>query len=136
VIAHQKKALLIFLGFLSLLVVLHFSKTPIFAQASVQRLPKEIAQIPLPKLLEFGANKCLPCKKMAPILQELAEAYEGRVVIKMIEVYQEPGLTQANRIQRIPTQIFFDAQNREFYRHIGFLDKEAIVKIFEKMGVK
>jgi len=98
-------------------------------------LPKEVARIPLPKLLEFGSNKCIPCKKMAPILQELTKEYESRVVIQIIEVYQEHGLTQANRIQRIPTQIFFDAKNREVYRHIGFMGKEEIVKIFEKMGV-
>lgn len=72
---------------------------------------------------------------MAPILRELAEEYEGRMVIQIIEVYQEQGLTQANQIQRIPTQIFFDAKNREVYRHIGFMGKEEIVKVFEKMGV-
>jgi thioredoxin 1 len=100
------------------------------------RIPREIAKIPLPKLLDFGANKCIPCKKMAPILQELTEEYKGRVVIKVIEVYQEQALTRANGIRLIPTQIFFDAKNQEVHRHVGFMDKEQIKKIFEKMGVK
>lgn len=103
--------------------------------ASPVRIPKEIAKIPLPKLLDFGANKCIPCKKMAPILQELAEEYKERVVIKVIEVYQEQQLTRANGIRLIPTQIFFDAKNQEVYRHVGFMDKERIKKIFEKMGI-
>ena len=104
--------------------------------SSSVRIPKEIAKIPLPKLLDFGANKCIPCKKMAPILHELLEEYKGRVVIKIIEVYQEQELTRVNGIRLIPTQIFFDAMNREVYRHVGFMGKEEIEKVFEKMGVK
>jgi thioredoxin 1 len=99
-------------------------------------IPKEIAKIPLPKLLDFGAGKCIPCKKMAPILKELSEEYKGRVVIKIIEVYDERELTMANRIRLIPTQIFFDSKNREIYRHEGFMDKEQIEKVFQKMGVE
>src|SRR4030042_4788223 len=76
-------------------------------QSNPERLPKEIAKIRLPKLIDFGANKCIPCKKMAPILQELEEEYKGRVVIKIIEVYQERELTRVNGIRLIPTQIFF-----------------------------
>jgi thioredoxin 1 len=101
-----------------------------------RRFPKEIAQSPLPKLLDFGAGTCIPCKKMAPILKELSEEYKGRVVIKIIEVYQEREMTQANRIRLIPTQIFFDSKNKEVFRHEGFMDKEQIKKVFEKMGVK
>ncbi len=99
-------------------------------------IPKEIAKIPLPKLLDFGAGKCIPCKKMAPILQELAEEYKGRVVIKIIEVYQERELTRVNGIRLIPTQIFFDAKNQEVHRHVGFMNKEQIKKVLQKMGVK
>ena len=107
-----------------------------YPQSSPERLPKEIAKIRLPKLLDFGANTCIPCKKMAPILQELAEEYKGRVVIKVIEVYRERELTRVNGIRLIPTQIFFDAKNQEVYRHVGFMDKEQIKKVFSKMGVK
>jgi thioredoxin 1 len=73
---------------------------------------------------------------MAPILKELTEEYKGRVVIKIIEVYQEREMTQANRIRLIPTQVFYDSKNKEVFRHEGFMDKEAIKKVFEKMGVK
>ncbi len=129
------------------LFVIIFSLSPFFvtlfphqfaiSQSSLSvRIPKEVAKIPLPKLLDFGANKCIPCKKMAPILAELTEEYKGRVVIKVIEVYQEQKLTRVNGIQLIPTQIFFDSKNQEVYRHVGFMDKEQIKKVFEKMGVK
>ncbi len=52
-----------------------------------RRFPKDIAQSPLPKLLDFGAGKCIPCKAMAPILKELTEEYKGRVIIKVIEIH-------------------------------------------------
>jgi thioredoxin 1 len=108
-----------------------------FSEPTVdRRFPKEIAQSPLPKLLDFGAGTCIPCKAMAPILKELTEEYKGRVVIKIIEVYEEKDLTNANRIRLIPTQIFFDSKNKEFFRHEGFMDKEQIKKVFDKMGVK
>ncbi len=125
--------------FLTLLIftIFAFPYQATFSEPSVdRRFPKEIAKIPLPKLLDFGAGTCIPCKKMAPILQELAEEYKGRVVIKVIEVYQERELTRTNGIRLIPTQIFFDSKNKEVYRHVGFMDKEQIKKIFEKMGVK
>jgi thioredoxin 1 len=73
---------------------------------------------------------------MAPILQELSEEYKGRVIIKIIEIYEERELTMVNRIRLIPTQIFFDAKNQEVFRHEGFMDKEQIKKIFQKMGVQ
>jgi thioredoxin 1 len=95
-----------------------------------------MVKTPLPKLLDFGAGTCIPCKAMAPILKDLTEEYRGRVVIKIIEVYQEREMTQANRIRLIPTQIFFDSKNKEIFRHEGFMDKEAIKKIFQQMGVK
>ena len=79
---------------------------------------------------------CIPCKAMAPILKELSDEYKDRVIIKIIEIDQESGLTKANRIRLIPTQIFFDAKNQEVFRHEGFMSKEDIKKVFLKMGIK
>jgi thioredoxin 1 len=133
----EQKLLSILLLNLLIFSIFSFSHQASFAQSSIdRRFPKEIAQVPLPKLLDFGAGKCIPCKAMAPILKELSEEYKDRVVIKIIEVYDERELTQNNRIRLIPTQIFFDSKNQEVFRHEGFMDKEKIKKMFEKMGVK
>ena len=132
----MKKGNILFLTLL-IFTILALPYQATFSEPSVdRRFPKEIAQSPLPKLLDFGAGTCIPCKAMAPILKELAEEYKGRVVVKIIEVYQEREMTQANRIRLIPTQIFFDSKNKEVFRHEGFMDKEQIKKVFEKMGVK
>jgi thioredoxin 1 len=125
--------------FLTLLIftIFAFPYQATFSEPSIdRRFPKEIAQVPLPKLLDFGRGICIPCKRMAPILKELSEEYKDRVIIKIIEIDQESGLTTANRIRLIPTQIFFDSKNKEIFRHEGFMDKEQIKKVFDKMGVK
>ncbi len=101
-----------------------------------RRFPKEIVSTPLPKLLDFGRGKCIPCKAMAPILKELSEEYKDRIIIKVIEIDRESGLTTANRIRLIPTQIFFDAENQEVLRHEGFMSKDDIRKVFQKMGIQ
>ena len=131
----QRKTVLI----LMLLTIMSFtfSHQISFSQPLLdKRFPKDVVQSPLPKLLDFGRGVCIPCKKMAPILKELSEEYKERVVIKIIEVYEDRELTEANNIRLIPTQIFFDSENKEVFRHEGFMDKEAIKKIFDKMGVK
>jgi len=132
----MKKGNILFLTLL-IFTILAFPYQATFSEPSIdRRFPKYIAQSPLPKLLDFGAGTCIPCKKMAPILKELAEEYKGRAVIKVIEVYEEREVTQVNRIRLIPTQIFFDSKNKEVFRHEGFMDKEQIKKVFQKMGVK
>jgi thioredoxin 1 len=132
----MKKENILILALL-IFTMLAFPYQAAFSEPSVdRRFSKEIAQSPLPKLLDFGRGKCIPCKKMAPILQELSEEYKGRVIIKIIEIDREMELTEINRIRLIPTQIFFDSKNKEVFRHEGFMDKEAIKKMFQKMGVQ
>ena len=131
----MKKGNILFLTLL-IFTILAFPYQDTFSEPAVdRRFPKDIAQSPLPKLLDFGAGKCIPCKAMAPILKELSEEYKGRVIIKIIEVYEEKELTRVNRIRLIPTQIFFDSKNKEVFRHEGFMDKEQIKKMFQQMGV-
>ena len=125
--------ILITLLLLSTLLFLHQTS---FSQSSTYRIPKDVVQSPLPKLLDFGRGVCIPCKKMAPILKDLSEEYKGRVIINIIEIDKDRELTEANNIRLIPTQIFFDSKNKEVLRHEGFMDKEQIKKVFEKMVIK
>jgi thiol-disulfide isomerase/thioredoxin len=132
----MKKGNILFL-ILLIFAIWAFSYQPTFSDPSTdRRFPKDIAQSPLPKLLDFGRGKCIPCKKMAPVLHELSEEYKDRVIIKIIEIDQQPDLTTANRIRLIPTQIFFDVKNHEVFRHEGFMSKDDIKKVFQKMGIQ
>ena len=91
---------------------------------------------PLPRVLDFGRGTCIPCKMMKPILDELAKQYEGRAVIKIIDISEHPDQAEAYRIQLIPTQVFIDAEGNEVFRHEGFMPKEDIVAKLAGMGVQ
>ncbi len=89
----------------------------------------------LPRLVDLGADRCIPCKMMAPILKALREEYRGVVTVDFIDVWKNPAAGKPYGIQLIPTQIFYDASGREVYRHEGFLSREEILKQFKEMGV-
>lgn len=67
----------------------------------------------IPKLVDLGAGKCIPCKMMAPILEELKQEYAGRLVVEFIDVWENPDAGKKYGIQLIPTQIFYDSVGRE-----------------------
>jgi len=87
-------------------------------------------------LVDLGAKKCIPCKMMAPILEELTKEYQGKAAIVFIDVRQHTDQAEKYRLRAIPTQIFFDKQGNEVLRHVGFMDKKSIVQVLEKLGVK
>lgn len=89
-----------------------------------------------PTLVDFGARKCVPCKQMAPILEELEKEYRGRANVIFVDVWQDNKTGSSYRVQMIPTQIFFDATGKESSRHIGFLDRQPIIDTFKKLGAK
>jgi len=86
-------------------------------------------------MIDLGATECIPCKMMAPIIEELRIRYTGKADILFIDVWNDPELAKIYGIQAIPTQIFFDGNGREVFRHVGFLDKKRIVDILTKLGV-
>jgi thioredoxin 1 len=87
-------------------------------------------------LLDLGAKKCIPCKMMAPILEELEKEYNGKAAIVFVDVWQHMDQAEKYRIRAIPTQIFFDKQGNEVLRHVGFMSKKDIVQMLEKLGGK
>ena len=90
----------------------------------------------LPKLLDLGANKCIPCKMMKPILDELKTNYTGKLDVEFIDVWENPKESEKYGINLIPTQIFYDPEGKEFFRHEGFFAKEDILSEFKKKGIK
>lgn len=89
----------------------------------------------LPRLVDLGRETCVPCKMMAPILEELKREYEGRAVIEVIDLRDHREAAREYGIRVVPTQIFFDADGNEVWRHAGFLPKADIIAKFSEMGV-
>ncbi len=89
-----------------------------------------------PTVIDLGARTCIPCKKMAPILESLSNEYKGKAGVLFIDVHEDQAAAQKFKVQMIPTQIFFNAQGKEVKRHIGFMDKADIVKELKAAGLK
>ena len=87
-------------------------------------------------MVDLGAGKCIPCKMMAPILEKLEKEYAGRAAVVFLDVWKDQAPAKRFGIRAIPTQIFFDKDGKEVYRHEGFLSEEEIVRRFKDMGVK
>lgn len=89
----------------------------------------------LPRLVDLGAGKCIPCKMMAPILEELKEEYAGRLKVEFIDVWENPDAGNEYGIKLIPTQIFYDVSGKELFRHEGFFSKEDILSKWKEFGI-
>jgi thioredoxin 1 len=106
---------------------------PTVAFAATAAAPATLAQ--LPKLIDLGAGKCIPCKMMKPILDELKRDYADRFVTEFIDVWENPDAGKPFGIEMIPTQIFCDATGKELFRHVGFYGKDDILGKWKELGV-
>lgn len=89
----------------------------------------------LPRLVDLGASKCIPCKLMSSILAELKTTYAGQLQVEFIDVWDNPDAGSQYGIATIPTQIFFDANGRELFRHEGFFSRNDILAKWQELGV-
>ena len=87
-------------------------------------------------MVDLGAKSCVPCKLMDPILKRMGKKYAKKAAVVFIDIRYYPEEAARFRIRSIPTQIFFDKEGNEVYRHEGFMREEKIIAQFEKMGVK
>jgi thioredoxin 1 len=86
-------------------------------------------------MVDLGADSCIPCKMMAPIIKKLEKTYRGKAAIVFIDVWKDKDQAKRFGIRAIPTQIFFDKEGNEVYRHTGFMGEADIVGRLKKMGV-
>lgn len=89
-----------------------------------------------PALVDFGSNKCIPCRQLRPILKEVEKELAGKAQVLVIDVYEHGKLAREHRVQLIPTLIFFDPSGKEFYRHMGVWDKKSIIDKLKSAGEK
>ena len=88
----------------------------------------------LPKLIDVGADKCIPCIKMAPILEGLRNDFAGRLDVRFVDAWKNRQEAASYGVQMIPTQIFYAADGKELYRHTGFFAREDILNTWRQLG--
>lgn len=84
-------------------------------------------------MVDLGSTSCVPCKLMEPILEQLRTEYKGRAAVLFVDVAKDRASAREYNIRAIPTQIFFDAEGKETWRHAGFLEKKIIIQKLDSM---
>lgn len=121
-------------GFIAILVLAPFHS--LLWSAEPESGPPEAPVKGMVTMVDIGAKECIPCRMMAPIMEELEKEYEGRAAILFIDVWKYRDQGRKYGVRSIPTQIFYDREGKEILRHEGFMHKKAIVAELEKLGVK
>ncbi|MGB5156327.1 thioredoxin family protein [Desulfobacterium sp. N47] len=118
---------------LALAVLLFVFSTAAFAEKDpVNNIPAK----GMVTMIDLGATSCIPCKMMAPVLEKMEKKYAGKAVVHFYDVWKDREPAIRFGIRAIPTQIFFDKEGKEVYRHLGFMEEADIIRQFDKMGVK
>ncbi len=113
----------------------------------------------LPIIIDFGADSCIPCKEMAPVLKELNQELQGKAIVKFVDVWKYQSFAEGYPISLIPTQVLFDAEGKPytpkdadamelkmyslkdtkehvFTTHEGGITKEDLLAMLKEMGLK
>ena len=131
--------LILLFGLLFTTGVLRFQTSKNVSTAAATETQASYADMPRKgtvTMLDLGADKCIPCKMMAPIIEKLKKDYNGKADIVFIDVWKNPKQGERFNISSIPTQIFFNKEGKEVSRHIGFFKEAAIVEKLKELGVK
>lgn len=105
---------------------------PVVTSARADSAKPKVVKIP--KLVDLGADKCIPCKMMAPILEELNKEYTGKMDVIFIDVWKNADQGSKYKVRVIPTQIFYSPEGKELFRHEGFYSKEDILARWKELG--
>lgn len=85
--------------------------------------------------IELGADRCIPCKAMQPIMKEIAEEFAGKVQVVFYDVWKDPRPARKYGIQLIPTQVFIDQEGKEIFRHVGYFPKDEILRMLKEKRI-
>lgn len=118
--------------YVTIFSIVIFSTLTIFAQDQNKN------EKPLVTFIELGSVKCIPCKMMQPVMENIEKNYGSQLKVIFYDVWTDEHKPYAKKygIKLIPTQVFLDKDGREFHRHEGFYPEEEIDKILMGKGLK
>lgn len=99
---------------------------------TTENFESEVLQSEVPVLVDFYAQWCNPCKMMAPILEELAEKYDGKIKIGKCDIDEEDGLARKYRVMNIPNMKIF-VKGQVAGTVVGAVDKEELEEEIQKV---
>ena len=100
--------------------------------ATANNFEKEIVESNQPVIIDFWASWCGPCRAVAPILETLADKYQGKVKVAKLNVDEEPEIAGAFKVRSIPTIVAMDG--REVIDvQVGAGGPQVLEKFFERV---
>lgn len=95
---------------------------------------EEVISRGYPTMLDIGGADCVPCKAMKPVLDELNELWQGKIIIKFVDYWKYPELANQFEFKLIPTQFFYDETGNLYTIHEGNIEKDDVINTFIEMG--
>ncbi|WP_437323763.1 thioredoxin [Sorangium sp. So ce381] len=93
-----------------------------------QNFAQEVLQTDTPVLVDFSASWCAPCKRLAPIVDEIAAETAGQVKVVKLDVDESPAAAQRFGIRGLPTVVAFQ-KGEPVGRHIGLTNKKTLLAL-------
>ncbi len=97
-----------------------------------ENFEKEVLKSDIPVLVDFWATWCMPCKMIAPIVQDISESYKGKCKVAKLNIDDAMGIATKFGVMNIPTIIFFK-DGSEFTRVVGVVSKDTVSEKIEEM---
>jgi thioredoxin 1 len=108
--------------------------SPKIVTLTQENFATEVLQSPTPVLVDFWAEWCGPCKAVAPILDELADEYDGKVKIGKVNIDEQQGVAAEYGIRAIPTLLLF-SKGQVADQIVGLRSKRDLKSSFERVTV-
>jgi thioredoxin 1 len=107
--------------------------SPKIVTLTQENFAREVLQSPVPVLVDFWAEWCGPCKMIGPILDELADEYEGRVKIGKVNIDEQQSVAAEYGIRAIPTLLLFD-KGQVADQIVGLRSKRDLKASFDRVA--
>jgi thiol-disulfide isomerase/thioredoxin len=128
--------LMIVIAGAGILIAVTLQRNHALRQMEAGFAPRSVIGQGKPVLLELGGQGCQACGKMMPILDQINKNYSQYFIVAYHDVWKDTAVGQKYGISAIPTQIFFDKDGNELFRHEGTLAKEDILTKWKELGVE